>query len=396
MGYFDRARTALCALPLAAILLAQSAAFAQQAAEPTLSATSAPAALPSPGKTFSQQDLDQILAPIALYPDALIAQIFMATTYPLEIVEAARWLAANPNVKGKALEDAMQKQAWDASVKSLTSVPEVLKQLNENLSWTQKLGDAFLANQKAVMDTVQSLRAKALAEGNLKSTPEQNVKTEQQDSQTIYIIESTKPEVIYVPVYNPYTVYGTWWYPYPPYYMYPPAYVYPPHVAFTVGIFVGAAIWGNCNWRGGGVYVNVNHYNSYNRTNINNPNWNHNVDHRKGVAYKDPGVAQQYNRGASAQTTQSREQYRGRDDQGRGDFSGADRGSDMQNRAQTADRSSMGGDRAGDRAGGGGGFSGAGNGASTRQASTQGAASRASMGGGGARGGGGRGGGRGR
>jgi hypothetical protein len=390
----------LCALPLAAIVLAQAPAFAQQPAEPPLTATPTQVAPPSKSKTFTQQDLDQILAPIALYPDALIAQIMMATTYPLEIVEAARWLAANPNVKGKAQEDAMQKQPWDPSVKSLTAVPEVLRQLNENLSWTQKLGDAFLADQKAVMDTVQSLRAKALAEGNLKSTPEQNVKTEQQDSKTVYIIESTQPEVIYVPTYNPYTVYGVWWYPYPPYYVHPPAYVYPPHVAFTVGIFVGAAIWGNCNWRGGGVYVNVNHYNSYNRTSINNPNWNHNVDHRKGVAYRDPHVAQQYNRGASAGTMESREQYRGRDDQGRGDFGGTDRGGDMQNRAQTADRSSM-GDRAGDRAGGGGGFSGAGNGASTRQASTQGAASRASMGGGaraggGARGGGGRGGGRGR
>jgi hypothetical protein len=391
MCHVGRVRKALSALPLAAILVGQPAAFSQQPA--AQAPVAPPGAAPSSTKTFSQQDLDQILAPIALYPDALIAQIFMATTYPLEVVEAARWSAANPNVKGTALEEAMQKQPWDPSVKALTSVPQVLKQMNDNLSWMQKLGDAFLADEKAVMETVQSLRAKALAQGNLKSTPEQNVKTEQQDSKTIYVIESTQPEVIYVPTYNPYTVYGVWWYPYPPYYLYPPAYVYPPHVAFTVGIFVGAAIWGHCNWHGGGVYVNVTHYNRYNHTNINNPNWNHNVDHRKGVAYADQRVAQKYNRGDSAQTMQSREQFRGRDEGGRGDIGSMDRGAA--------------GDRGGDRAGGagastlpasrdfgssrgdGGGFSGAGNGASTRDASSRGGASRASMGGGGRVGGGG-------
>jgi hypothetical protein len=391
MCHVGRVRKALSALPLAAILVGQPAAFSQQPA--AQAPVAPPGAAPSSTKTFSQQDLDQILAPIALYPDALIAQIFMATTYPLEVVEAARWSAANPNVKGTALEEAMQKQPWDPSVKALTSVPQVLKQMNDNLSWMQKLGDAFLADEKAVMETVQSLRAKALAQGNLKSTPEQNVKTEQQDSKTIYVIESTQPEVIYVPTYNPYTVYGVWWYPYPPYYLYPPAYVYPPHVAFTVGIFVGAAIWGHCNWHGGGVYVNVTHYNRYNHTNINNPNWNHNVDHRKGVAYADQRVAQKYNRGDSAQTMQNREQFRGRDEGGRGDIGSMDRGAV--------------GDRGGDRAGGagastlpasrdfgssrgdGGGFSGAGNGASTRDASSRGGASRASMGGGGRVGGGG-------
>ena len=127
-------------------------------------------------KTFSQQELDQILAPIALYPDALLAQIFMASTYPLEIVEAARWVKANPNVKDKALEEAMQKQAWDPAVKSLTAVPKVLEQMNDKLDWTQKLGDAFLAQQQEVMKTVQSLRAKAKAAGNLESSEEQVVK----------------------------------------------------------------------------------------------------------------------------------------------------------------------------------------------------------------------------
>jgi uncharacterized membrane protein YgcG len=378
-----RARICLFA---AAILLAVSPGWAE-----TTSTAPIPAATSAPAKTFSQQELDQLLAPIALYPDALLAQIFMASTYPLEVVEAARWVKANPNVKDKALEDAMQKQTWDPAVKSLTAVPQVLQQMNDQLDWTQKLGDAFLAQQKDVLDTVQSLRAKAEAAGNLKSTTQQVVKTEPQGNQTIYVIESSQPDVIYVPTYNPSVVYGVWWYPYPPYYMYPPHYVYPPGVVFAAGIFVGAAIWGHCNWHGGYVNVNVSHYNSFNRTNINNPNWNHNVDHRKGVAYKDKAVAQQYNRGANDQAAKSRDEFRGRADAGRTDMQGMDR-SQLDNRAAQADR-----DQASQRAStaqnrdggsaqyGSGGFSGAGNGASTRAASTRGSASR----GGGGRGGGG-------
>ncbi|MDD2744804.1 MAG: DUF3300 domain-containing protein, partial [Rhodocyclaceae bacterium] len=160
---------------LAAMLLALSPALAQQdqTASPTASAAVAPAQ-----KTFSQEELDQLMAPIALYPDALLAQILMASTYPLEVVQAARWVKANPKVTGKALEGAMVNQTWDPAVKSLTSVPQVLQQMNDKLDWTQKLGDAFLAQQADVMDTVQLLRAKASANGNLKTTEQQVVKTE--------------------------------------------------------------------------------------------------------------------------------------------------------------------------------------------------------------------------
>ena len=119
----------------------------------------APAVAPSPGaKTFSQEELEQLLAPIALYPDALLAQVLMASTYPLEVVTAERWVKANPGLKDKALEDALQKQPWDASVKSLAVFPQVLTMMSEKIDWTQKLGDAFLAQQKEVMATVQSLR----------------------------------------------------------------------------------------------------------------------------------------------------------------------------------------------------------------------------------------------
>jgi hypothetical protein len=399
----------------AALLLAAGTALSQQPA-PAPAASPAPAAAaPAAGeKTFSQQDLDQMLAPIALYPDSLLAQILMASTYPLEIVEAARWSKANPKVTGKDLEDAMQKQEWDPSVKALTSVPTVLKQLNENLTLTQKLGDAFLAQQEDVMKTVQTLRTKAKDSGNLKSTPEQIVKTEQQEGKTVTIIESAKTEVVYVPTYNPAVVYGTWWYPYPPYSMYPPGYVYAPGLAFATGVVVGAAIWGNCNWGGNNVNVNVNKYNNFNKTNISNGNFQHNADHRKGVSYKDSGTAQKYNRGGDKAAAQSREQFRGRSESGSGQFGGGAGGRDASgarpstgqmgggtggggrdagSRPSTgqAGGASGGGNRASTSqasrgGGGGGGFSGAGGGgASTRAASSRGGASRGGGGGGGGR-----------
>ena len=354
-------------VPLLVTTLVSPGLLAQQPAAPA-QAASAPVA----GKTFSQQDLDQLLAPIALYPDALLAQVLMASTYPLEIVEAARWAKANPGLKDKALEDAMQKQSWDPAVKALAAVPQVLQQMNDKLDWTQKLGDAFLAQQAEVMKTVQGLRAKAQAAGNLKASAEQQVKTEQQGGQTVYIIESAKPEVVYVPTYNPSTIYGTWWYPYPPYYMYPPAYVYPPGLAFATGVVVGAAIWGNCNWHGNSVNINVNRYNSYNKTNISNNNFQHNTEHRKGVAYKDQGVAQKYNRGGDAKAAQSREQYRGQ---------ASPQAASAQGRAGSGDQA-MGASPAASKSSAGG-FSGAGSGASTREASARGGASRASAGGGG-------------
>ncbi len=190
---------------------------------------------------FKQEELDQLLAPIALYPDSLIAQILMASTYPLEIVQADRFAQQNKNLKGEALTEALEQQAWDPSVKSLVNFPQVLMMMSEKLDRTQKLGDAFLANQRAVMDTIQSLRAKAQAAGNLKSTKEQTVIVEQK----IIKIEPASPQVIYVPAYNPTVVYGAWPYPaYPPYYYYPPGYVATATAfSFMAGMAVGAA-WG--------------------------------------------------------------------------------------------------------------------------------------------------------
>jgi hypothetical protein len=268
----------------------------------------------SNGNTFSQEELNQLLAPVALYPDALLAQILMASTYPLEVAVAERWLKSNPNLKGKALEDALQQQSWDASVKSLTVVPQVLTMMSEKIDWTQKLGDAFLAQQQDVMATAQALRRKAVDQGTLKDSKEQKVITEAAGSTTVIKIEPSNPEVVYVPTYNPTVVYGAWPYPaYPPYYYYPPGYVAGGALfAFTAGAIVGSALWGNCNWGGGSVNINTNRYNSFNRTNVQNGNWSHNAQHRGAVPYRDKGVAQQYGRGRSGDAA-SREQYRGRD-----------------------------------------------------------------------------------
>ena len=195
---------------LFAVVVSVPAARAQDAAK-------------APAPQFKPEELEAIVAPIALYPDALLAQVLMASTYPLEIVEAARWSKANPGLKEQALQDALQKQSWDPSVKSLAAFPTVLQMMNEKLDMTQKLGDAFLGQQKDVMDAVQRLRAKAEAAGNLKSGKEQTVATEQDGNTTIIKIEPTQPDVVYVPSYSSMVVYGPWPYPmYPPYYYPPP------------------------------------------------------------------------------------------------------------------------------------------------------------------------------
>lgn len=296
---------------LVSLAVGLTPALQAQTAAPSTAAQAAPAA-----PAFSQGELDSMLAPIALYPDALLSQIMMASTYPLEIVEAARWRKANAALEGKALEDALQKQSWDESVKSLASFPDVLDRMNQDLAWTQKLGDAFLAQQDQVMDTIQSLRAKAQAAGHLNSNEQQKVVVQQADNKQYIVIEPANPQVVYVPVYQPTVVYGAWGYPaYPPYY---PSYWYPPGAAFVggffwgVGIAAGAALWGGWGWHDHSVNINVNRYNSFNRTNISNGNWNHNVNHRGAVPYRDAGSRDKY-RPTDRQAAQAREQFRGRD-----------------------------------------------------------------------------------
>jgi hypothetical protein len=371
---------------------------------------------------FKPEELEQIVAPIALYPDALLAQVFMASTYPLEIVQAARWSKEHPQVKGDAVATEMQKQSWDASVKSLVAFPDVLAMMNEKLDWTVKLGDAFLAQQKETMDAVQRLRAKAKESGNLKSSKEQTVKTEPAPAGAatpqIIVIESPSPEVVYVPTYNPTVVYGAWPYPaYPPYYYYPPGYAAgAAFFSFSMGVVVGGALWGGCNWGSSDIDINVNRYNNFNRTDINrndinNGKWKHDSQHRQGVGYRDSATQQKYGRGGDAQARGSREDFRGRADQGREqisregtagqrDLSGnqagtRDRGGDSQYRdlggGQTRDSSASRADGSRSRDAGAGSpsrssdaFNGVGNGSSTRAQSSRGMSSRggASRGGG--------------
>jgi uncharacterized membrane protein YgcG len=332
-----------------------------------------PASGVSQSPTFKPEELEQLAAPIALYPDALVAQILMASTYPLEVVEAARWAKANPNVKDKALEDAMQQQTWDPSVKSLTAFPQVLAMMNDKLDWTQKLGDAFLAQQKDLMGAVQRLRAKAYAAGNLKSGKEQTIKVEQQEGATVYIIEPADPQVVYVPTYNPTVVYGPWPYPaYPPYYYYPPGYVAGPVFVFSVGIIIGSALWGGCHWGGGGnVYINHRTYNNFNRTNIRDDNWEHKPEHRKGAQYRDTATQQRFGGGARP-GVDSREAFRGRPEQGRQEIAGGgNRGGPAGNRGGSP--GAVGGREPGA-------FEGVGRGGETRDFSNRGASSRASAG----------------
>jgi Spy/CpxP family protein refolding chaperone len=393
---------------------------------------------------FKQEELDQVVAPIALYPDSLVAQILMASTYPLEVVQAERFAKQNANLKGDALTAALEKQQWDPSVKSLVNFPQVLTMMSEKVDWTQKLGDAFLSQPKDVMNSIQTLRAKANAEGNLKTTKEQTVIVEEK----IIKIEPANPQVIYVPTYNPTVVYGAWPYAaYPPYYYYPPGYVATTAAfSFAAGVAMSAAwgyAWGGANWHGGEVDIDVNRNTDINN-NINRDQakqklqergqldqrgqgkWQHNPEHRKGVSYRDQGTAEKFNRASSNDAIKSREAYRGRAEQGRqelaqggsgdrggvgdrggiGDRGGAGGQGGIGDREALGDRGGAGdrggpGDRSGasqlsggggasrgDAGSGGGAFEGVDRGGSSaRNASQRGSASRGSSGGGGARGG---------
>ena len=228
----------------------------------------------------SQAQLEALVAPIALYPDPLVSQILMASTYPLEVSEATNWLRANSNLKGNALNTALQQQNWDASVKSLVSFPPVLEMMGSQLSWTQNLGNAVLAQQSDTMSAIQALRAKAKKTGALQSNSQQTVTSQGSGSSETIVIQPANPQVVYVPSYNPTVVYGAWPYPaYPPVAYYPPGYVAGTALlSFGVGMAVGAALWGGCHWGGGygggSRTVNNNNFNNFNRST--NSNWSGN------------------------------------------------------------------------------------------------------------------------
>jgi Protein of unknown function (DUF3300) len=235
--------------------------------------------------TFSTEELDQILAPIALYPDNLLSNVLIAATYPLEVVQAARWIEepANAKLKDEALTEALEEQDWDPSVKSLTQFPDVLAMMSEQLDWTERLGDAVLANQAEVMDRVQFLRDKADEAGNLKSNQHQTVTTRTTGGTEYIYIEPAEPDVIYVPVYEP-AVYGNWWYPdYPPYYWDAGgAYVDDYYWGSGVSVYLPLWGWAQPRWRDHFIHVDVHRYNRFSRhRKIKSSRWRANAHHRR-------------------------------------------------------------------------------------------------------------------
>jgi hypothetical protein len=271
--------------------------------------TPAPTQTPAPAQTTAAKipndQLDSLVAPIALYPDPLLAQVLAASTYPLEIVQLQQWLAKHTDLKGEALAAAVEKESWDPAVQGLAALPDVVKRLGDDIRWTNDLGNAFLAQQSDVMDAVQRMRKKASDQGNLKTTEQQKVTTQVVETKEVIVIQQANPQVVYVPVYSPVVVYGPPVYPYPPIYYPPPGY-YAAGVAigFGVGIAMGA-FWGSGGWGYGprwgygSVNINVNnrYVSHYNRnTNINRAggSWNHNPAHRGGAPYADRTTANRY------------------------------------------------------------------------------------------------------
>jgi len=337
-------------------------------------APTATASAPAAEERLNQAQLEALLAPIALYPDALLMQVLMASTYPLEVVHAKRWLGQGQNaaLSGDALARALEAQTWDPSVKSLVPFPDVLTMMNDQLEWTQQLGDTLLAQQEDVMNAVQVLRGRAHAAGHLQSGPEQTVTVAAKEDTPapgtpvtvvtpppqVIVIQPAQPTVVAVPVYNPSVVYGSWPYPATPpvYYPPPPGYALGSALltgmAFATGVALVGSLWGwaSPGWGRGSVDVNVNRYNNINvnRTQITSNTWRHDATHRQGVAYRSPEVGNRYRpaaspTGASADRARSREEFRGRTDQ-------AARGGDLAARTPGAEARPGSADRAADRA----------------------------------------------
>ncbi|MFM0170995.1 DUF3300 domain-containing protein [Paraburkholderia sediminicola] len=282
------------------------AALTVLAGSPLFLEVAAPAAYGQTPAKISNQQLDSLTAPIALYPDALLAQVLMASTFPQDVPAAAAWSKANPKLQGDDAVKAVASEPWDPSVQSLVAFPQVLATMASKPDWVTQLGNAFLAQPNDVMDSVQRLRKQAQQAGNLKTNPQQKVVVEQSTIQIVPV----NPQVVYVPTYNPTVVYGTW--PYP---AYPPVYVPPPPgyavasglaagLAFGVGVAITSSLWSNVNWNNHSVNINVNQYNNINvnrqlKVNSSTTNWNRNST---------------FNRNTTANVSSAqRDAYRGRE-----------------------------------------------------------------------------------
>jgi len=267
---------------------------------------------PPPGQALTPDQLNDLVAPIALYPDPLISQVLVAATYPLEVVEANQWLQRNPGLTGPALTQAVQQQNWDPSVQALMVFPDVIKRLNDDVTWTTNLGNAFLAQQAEVMDAVQRMRLKAQQAGKLGSTPQETVTTTSEGGQPIVEIVPANPDVIYVPVYNPAWVWGApLWYPYPGWYWPGPGVMVGGFgFGFGLGINIGGFFgggwggWGGWGWRPGWgshtVIVNNSFIHRYNFNTAHLANvhgsgvWQHDPAFRGGVPYSNARLNEQY------------------------------------------------------------------------------------------------------
>ena len=298
-----------------------------------------PQAAPPPAPALTPEELDTLTAPVALYPDALLSQVLMASTYPLEVVEAQRFVQSNSNLTGDALANALNQQSWDPSVKSLVNTPSVLQMLDDKLDWTIKLGDAFLAQQQDVMASVQRLRRDAQQAGNLQTTPQQTVTYETGDNsaaQPYVVINDVDPDYAYVPIYDPFSIYGVWPYHSHPWFWHPHDYVPTRGIWWGDRYQYGPAwgyAWGRPDWHDHHIDVDVNRNATFNPhidrnvyitqydhdTHANAPAkgafaWQHDPAHRLGVSYADPRVAREFGGRTAAQDVRSREQYRGRVD----------------------------------------------------------------------------------
>src|SRR5437762_5223108 len=291
---------------------------------------------------FPPDQLDSLVAPIALYPDPLLAQTLAASTYPLEIIRLQQWLLKNPGLKDKALADAVAKQPWDPSIQAMAGLPDVVKRLADDIQWTTDLGNAFLAQQSDVMDAVQRMRKRAYDNGNLKSGEQQQVETRVVENKSVIVIEQSNPQVVYVPSYDPMVVWGASLYPYPPIYYPAGYYAAGLAISFGFGVMMGA-FWGGgwgwgCGWSNNN--ININNNNNFNRnSNFGGGNrlsqlpnrggdrggigggdlgklggggrgdasWKHNPQHRGGAPYRDRATADRFGGTARGESLANRQ-----------------------------------------------------------------------------------------
>jgi hypothetical protein len=344
-------------IPFAAVLLllafgigGAGSAFAQDAEAP---ATEVPATEEEAPAPIPAGKLESLVAPIALYPDDLLAQTLVAATYPLEIIQLQQWLVKNPDLKEEELAAALEEQPWDPAIKSMAAVPEVVERLANDVQWTTDLGNAFLAQQDDVLEAAQTMRKKAQQVGALESNEQMTVETQVVERDTVIIVETASPEVIYVPSYDPVVVYGP-----PVYYAYPPIYYPPPppagvFIAFSVGVMWRASYWGGpccgCGWGRGSTNIYIHNSNNFYRGgNHGGGNWKHNPQHRGAAPYGDRATADRY--GGRTKDTPRAETRPSTGTRDRGTGS-ADRDRAGSDRPATGDRAGSDRPATGDRAG---------------------------------------------